>query len=101
MSTKVDNYAKPIGKRGDLSYYLWRVFISEPPEVLAQIKSVEYLLHPTFPDPVQIRSDPSDRFALETSGWGVFIIAIRVNFKDGRKEDLRYGLDFGKGWPEP
>jgi len=100
MTTKITNYAKAIGKRGDHEYYRWRVFVDESQEVLSQIKSVEYLLHPTFAEPLQVRDDPADKFSLETIGWGVFIIAIRVTFKDGRKEDLRYGLDFGKGWPD-
>ena len=85
--------------RGGRQYYQWMVFIDEPPEVLDAIQSVEYVLHSTFPQPIQVRRDPNNKFALQTSGWGEFNIVIRVNFKDGRKEDLMYWLNLRKGWP--
>ena len=37
---------------------LWMIFVDEPLEVLNEIKSVEYVLHPTFPKPLQVRRDP-------------------------------------------
>ena len=99
MTVRINNYSRPTEKRGDLQYYRWMIFVDEPPERLNEIESVEYILHPTFPKPLQVRRDPQDSFALETSGWGEFNIIIRVNFKDGRKEDLKYWLDLTKEWP--
>ncbi len=99
MSVRINNYSRPIEKRGDLQYYRWLVFVDEPSERLNDIEAVEYVLHPTFPKPVQVRRDPEDKFALETSGWGEFNIIIRITFKDGTKEDLKYWLDLKKGWP--
>jgi transcription initiation factor IIF auxiliary subunit len=97
VSVRINNNSKPIEKRGDLQYYQWEIFVDEPPERLNDIESVEYVLHPTFPQPVQVRRDPKDKFALKTSGWGEFNIAVRVTFKDGKKEDLSYRLNLRKG----
>jgi len=91
-----------MGKRGSNEYYQWRVFVDEPIQVLAQIKEVEYLLHPTFPQPSQVRSNPEDRFALESAGWGEFQILITIKYKDGREERGKYQLVLdpqGKPWP--
>lgn len=100
MGIRFNNYAKRTGKKGKYAYFRWKVFVDEDENTLDNIESVEYLLHPTFPVPDQVRSDRDSKFALETSGWGEFDILITVNFKDGRKEDLRYRLDLSKPWPE-
>jgi transcription initiation factor IIF auxiliary subunit len=99
MAIKLDNYARLEGKRAKMDYYRWRVFVDEPPEVLNNIDEVEYTLHPTFPEPNQVRSDPRDKFALETSGWGEFRILAIVRYKDGREERPTYWLDLHKPWP--
>jgi transcription initiation factor IIF auxiliary subunit len=99
VSTKFNNYSMLVGERLSRPYYKWRLFVDEPADRLNQIRSVEYILHPTFPEPVQVRTDPADHFGLETSGWGSFLAAIRVYFKDGRKEDTSYWVDLGKPWP--
>jgi transcription initiation factor IIF auxiliary subunit len=89
----------PAGERGDRQYYKWRLFVEEPPAELARIRAVEYILHPTSPNPVQVRTDPGDGFALETTGFGSFLAAIRIYFKDGSKEDTSYWVDLRKPWP--
>ena len=99
MSIRFDNYATPAGVRAGRPYYKWRLFMDEPPEVRAQIKSVEYVLHPSFPEPTQVRTDSADSFAVDTAGWGSFTAAIRVYYKDGRKEDTSYFVDLKKTPP--
>ena len=100
MTVKFDNHAKFAESQGNRNYYHWRLFVDEPQEKLKGIRSVEYVLHPTFPEPVQVRDNPGDRFALQSAGWGEFNVAIRVNYKDGRKEDCKYWLNLRKGWPD-
>lgn len=97
---RFNNYTKFIDKRGARPYYKWKVFVDEPESILVQIERVEYTLHPTFPEPHQVRGDPADKFALETSGWGEFTMLVEVKFHDGRVETIPYWLDFHKGWPE-
>ena len=96
---RFENYASEVTGRAGQRYYRWRLFVEEPQDVRDRIKSVEYILHPTFPEPVQVRTDPGDNFALETSGWGSFRAAIRIYFKDGTKEDTSYWVDLQKPWP--
>lgn len=96
---KLANYARPERKVGDSEYYTWRIFVDEPKEVLDTIRDVQYILHPTFPEPVQDRDDPDDQFALETSGWGEFKIAARVTYKDGKTEDVTHELKLTNEWP--
>jgi len=60
---------------------------------------VEYLLHPTFPNPRRVVFDRQSKFALRSSGWGRFNLKVKITFKDGTQEDASYFLDLGKGWP--
>jgi transcription initiation factor IIF auxiliary subunit len=88
-----DNTAKDLGN----GRWSWTVFIKAPPEVLQDIQSVQYTLHPTFPYPVQrvnTIGDPKQPFALSATGWGTFPIQIRVFTKDGQTHDLTRNLSF-------
>jgi transcription initiation factor IIF auxiliary subunit len=99
MSVKFNNYAVPTEGGGERPYYKWKLFVDEPSEVLETIEAVEYILHPTFPEPVQTRTEPDDAFALVRTGWGSFLAAIRIYFRDGRKEDVSYYVDLAKEPP--
>ena len=92
---KFNNTSESIGLRGNREYFRWRVYVDEPPNILATIKEVEYLLHSTFPEPQQIRTNPTNSFALETSGWGTFTIQVTVRFNDSHEEHLGYELKLG------
>ncbi len=75
----------------------WTVFIQAPEEVLDQVDSVEYTLHPTFFDPVRIvdeRGTGPYAFSLSRTGWGTFGIKIRVFLKNGRIHYLTHLLRF-------
>ncbi len=99
---RFNNYARAAGRRGTNEYHEWRVFVDEPAEILDQIDEVEYVLHPTFPQPYQVRRNRQDKFALETAGWGEFKLLITVKFKDGRQERAKYSLSLDteqKPWP--
>jgi transcription initiation factor IIF auxiliary subunit len=64
-------------------YWKWWLWIGGPDSELDAIEQVIYKLHSTFPDPVRKVKDRASRFRLETSGWGVFTIRVRVIGKDG------------------
>lgn len=98
-SVHVNNFARPSSTFGGQRFYQWRVFIDEPPAVLNTIQEVHYLLHPTFPEPFQVRRNPADRFALEQTGWGQFEIEVTVRFRNAKVEKTRYMLDLRKPWP--
>jgi len=97
---RLNNFSKRLEKRERDWYYRWKVFVDEPVEELARIESVEYTLHPTFPQPHQVRNNRQEKFALETSGWGEFTMMATFHFTDGSKEKVPYWLDLSKGWPE-
>jgi transcription initiation factor IIF auxiliary subunit len=93
------NYIRKVGKRGENDWYEWRVFVEDGEDVLDKIDHVEYLLHPTFPNPRRLVYDRQSRFALNGSGWGQFTIKIRVTYSNGEAESTSYFLDFNKSWP--
>jgi transcription initiation factor IIF auxiliary subunit len=94
-----NNFAQFIEKRHDRPYFRWKLFVDEPDSVLDRIEQVEYKLHPTFPQPHQIRKNRADKFALETAGWGEFTLLIDVKFRNGSTETVAYWLDLKKQWP--
>jgi transcription initiation factor IIF auxiliary subunit len=73
-------------------WWHWAVWIEGEDETLDQIKFVEWTLHPTFPDPIRKTTNRSNKFRLETGGWGVFPIVARVELKDGKQTKLRHHL---------
>jgi len=97
---RFNNYAKKIGRRGTYDWYQWRVFVDGDDSTLDRIKQVTYILHPTFPNPIQVVNDRGSKFALNSSGWGSFTMSIVIEFKDGKEEQAKYFLDLGKKWPE-
>jgi len=96
---KFNNYARDAGEINGQKYYEWRVFVDEPDSVLQNVKEVQYVLHPTFPQPFQVSKDVASQFELVTSGWGQFTILITVVYQDGSREKSSYYLDLSKGWP--
>jgi transcription initiation factor IIF auxiliary subunit len=61
-------------------------------EALDQIDYVEWTLHPTFPNPIRKTRNRSEKYRIETGGWGVFQIGARVQTKDGSSVRLRHSL---------
>jgi len=74
----------------------WTVFITAPADVLDRVRCVEYKLHPTFPEPVQVICDrgydSSRAFPLTRNGWGEFEIAVTVTFTDRKPQTARHWL---------
>jgi len=100
MSFRIRNYAKRIGQRGRHEWYRWRVFLEGDDGTLNEIEEVEYHLHPTFPNPVRTVKDRESGFALESSGWGSFMMDIIVRFKDGTERQMNHYLNLKEPWPE-
>jgi YEATS family len=75
-------------------WWTWTVFIDASPEVLEQIKCVQYQLDETFrPSTVQVCERGAGRpFAMRAEGWGVFPIQIRVLTKDNQQYNLSHML---------
>ncbi len=62
--------------------------------MLEQIDEVEYILHPTFPNRIQRKRNPEDRFRLESARWGEFAIIVNVYFKNSDERTAIVPLRF-------
>jgi hypothetical protein len=97
-----ESFSTLVETRHDTDWFEWCVFIGSPVETLNRIAFVEYTLHPTFPDPVRLCVERTNRFALLSAGWGGFGISITVSWIDGAATQHRYFLDLFKDrWPRP
>ena len=61
------SYKKKL-ESGPTLYYKWCIYVKASDMDLDQIEYVEYLLHPSFPDPKRIITDRSTKFKLEIEG---------------------------------
>jgi transcription initiation factor IIF auxiliary subunit len=101
MTVRFDNYSMLTGEKYGDNFYDWCIFVDEDSTIINSIKSVEYTLHPTFPDPVRVIEDKSSRFALYGAGWGMFVIKIRITYEDGSTSLTSYLLQLKKdNWPK-
>jgi hypothetical protein len=96
---RFNNYARRMPSPLERPFYQWRVFVDEPPPVLSRIAQVDYILHPTFPEPFQTSRDRANRFAINATGWGEFTIGLTIHFTDGTEMPAAYYLDLRRGWP--
>ena len=69
-------------------WWKWAVWIEGKDEALDLIDCVEWILHPTFPNPIRKICDRASKFRLETGGWGVFQIVAQVQLKNGQNKKL-------------
>ena len=73
--------------------YNWEIKVDAPStDQFNDISKVEYVLHPTFADPVRIATDRSNLFAMSSRGWGEFEIGVKIYFNDGKVEKLKHPL---------
>lgn len=82
----------------DKDWWKWWVRLEGPERELDQIRYVEYVLHPTFPNPVRRVTDRASNFRLETAGWGVFPIYAKAVCKDG--EEVRLETELVLKYPD-
>ncbi|MEO0403710.1 MAG: pYEATS domain-containing protein [Bacteroidota bacterium] len=57
---------------------------------------VEYRLHSTFRNPIQVKRDVETNFMLKSSGWGEFMIKIAVKLKNGETLEHGHWLKLGE-----
>ncbi len=76
--------------RGD-DRWRWEAFLDdEGSGELKDVESVEYILHPTFRNPIRRIEDPEGGFSLNTEGWGVFDLKAFAQMKDGSMRPLSH-----------
>ena len=71
--------------KGD-DWWEWETFIDDSGSgALNDIDHVEYILHPTFPNPIRTVKTRKGGFVLRNSGWGTFPLRAFVYTKSGKK----------------
>ena len=86
-------------KGGD--WWQWEAFLDdEGSGQLEQVDYVEYVLHPTFPNPIRRVDDPQGGFILKTAGWGTFTLKAFVYTREGEKLKLTHKLRLFRTPPE-
>jgi transcription initiation factor IIF auxiliary subunit len=76
------------------NWWKWSLWIEGSNEDLDQIASVTYTLHSTFPEPIRTVTDRASKFQLRCSGWGIFLIPVKVHLKNGKTITLAHQLQF-------
>ncbi len=75
-------------------WWKWEAFLDdEGSGDLDKVEHVEYVLHPTFSNPVRTISDRESNFALRTQGWGTFPLTAFVYTRDGQKQKLVHEIE--------
>jgi hypothetical protein len=69
-------------------------------QTLAHVVAVEYLLHPTFPNPTRRATRRADGFALRETCWGAFRIHAKVLLDSGTVAHLQHDLRLIPALPE-
>lgn len=88
MPIRMNNSAKYKGK----DRWEWSVWIDGPAERLDEIAYVEYILHPTFDQPLRRVKDRSSQFRLTGRGWGEFMIHANISTHAGEIQRLDHWL---------
>jgi serine/threonine protein kinase/formylglycine-generating enzyme required for sulfatase activity len=91
---KLVNTWEQVERRQGTPMWRWTVFVDGD---LTDVDEVTWVLHPTFPDPVETVTAPAHRFALESGGWGPFRLQAFVHTTQGRTIKLAHALVLGSG----
>lgn len=90
LKTIINKNFKPI-KFSRLGKPHSQVFLEiEPNEAsdLKNIKSVEYILHPTFKNRIRHSSDSKNNFQIEIKTWGTFVVKVKINELNDNEEEF-------------
>lgn len=88
MSIQIKQESIPQGEE----WWKWSIWLEGPAGDLDRVEHVEYILHPTFPQPVQMVKDRASNFRLDANGWGEFLIYANVHLKDGQVQKHEHWL---------
>ena len=67
---------------------------------LDKVKFVEYILHPTFDNPVRIVRSRSSGFKMDTNGWGTFTLKAIAHLENDRQLLLTHEIVLRKRPPQ-
>jgi hypothetical protein len=73
-------------------YWRWWAWIEGDDPELDRVTEVAWILHPSFPRTRIITRDRSNRFRLETAGWGTFVLRAELTIEAAEKRLLKHNL---------
>jgi hypothetical protein len=80
--------------RGDQGHQLFKIRVYAVGPDLSEVKSIKYILHPTFERPEHISTDASSGFEMVLWTWGSFTMPITATTIDGRAYEFTYPFTF-------
>jgi transcription initiation factor IIF auxiliary subunit len=97
----VTSYSRFERQRNGLDIFPFCAFVDPASRAFKELSSVEYVLHPSFPDPTRRSSDSRICFAIESEAWGGFGISIRGFMRSGEILRATYDLRLERdAWPK-
>jgi hypothetical protein len=73
-------------------YWSWWAWIEADDAELDKVKEVVWILHPSFTPSRIVAKRRSDKFRLQTAGWGIFMLKAEVVLAGGEKRVLKHSL---------
>lgn len=73
----------PIVSKNGQRHYLVEIYLDGPPEDLAKVREVSYLLHRSFKDPIRT-SAKAPNFPVEVRTYAPFSLVARIRTVDGQ-----------------
>ncbi|KPJ66359.1 MAG: hypothetical protein AMJ45_03955 [Syntrophobacter sp. DG_60] len=77
-------------------WFRWKIYLEGEASELDKIEYVEYILHPTFPNPIVKVANRESNFSLEAEGWGEFMVKLNLFMKDGSVKHKEHWLQLFK-----
>lgn len=100
VDVDLQNYSRFDRERHGYRVYSLCIFLNVPMDALDKILAVEYILDPSFPDPVRRNSDRDHCFALQTEAWGAFGMQARIFLTDHSISRANYRIKLKEDdWP--
>lgn len=62
--------------------YVIQILVQANDDVLDKIEYVKYSLHPSYPNPIQTKTDRRNQFQLKELAWGEFNLKAEVKIMD-------------------
>lgn len=96
-SERIPNVSpKPLREGGRLHYYVQVSLIADANTLLSQIRTVEYLLDPSFSPPIQRVENSRKGFSLRLWTYGFFDIQATLFMHDGSTTSVKGKVEFAK-----
>ena len=94
LKTIINKNFKPIKFRSDGKphYQIFLEIESKEDPKLESLKSVEYVLHPSFKNRLRSSSERENKFRIELKAWGTFVVNVRLVKTDNSRDEFQQSM---------